>query len=152
MKLFFTSKVRKVVYTFTRSILVHTKQITDSVCHCLVRARIVFLKSLLLARTKQWNANVEVFVALCKCVCGAHITRFRLCSHISYNSNTLRPPRSERHLHFEQGQNRSEFINISDRNRFAITELERHCLENSRDDQNKRAFNNKYLSLSDFIR
>ena len=47
------AKVRRVVYTLRRSRLARTKQITESVIHCLAEAMIVFLNSKLLAHNKQ---------------------------------------------------------------------------------------------------
>ena len=60
-RLFVQANTRKNVYTITRSTFAHTNKNTDSVCHLLVKARIVFIPSKRLAHTKQCNANVDLF-------------------------------------------------------------------------------------------
>ena len=52
-RMFFFVKIRQAVYTITKSIIAHTREITYVVFHCLVMARIVCLKSKRLAFTKQ---------------------------------------------------------------------------------------------------
>ena len=64
----FLPQIWTVVYTCTRGNFAHTKQISDYVCHCLLMARIVFLKSKGLGVTKQWHAKVEV-LGPCSTVC-----------------------------------------------------------------------------------
>ena len=69
------------VYTFIRSICVHTNRNTDSVFHCLVQARFVFRKNKRLAITKQWDANVLVLWP-CANVSAAYIkNRFAVPTH-----------------------------------------------------------------------
>ena len=47
------AKVPNDVSMFTRSIIAHTKQITDCVSHCLVKARIVIMNNKPVASTEQ---------------------------------------------------------------------------------------------------
>ena len=83
---------KQVVYTPTKCIFAHTKNITYSVFHFLVMARNVFLKSQCLALP---NNEMEMLrrsnlTHICLwCASKAHV-KF---SHISRNSNTSRPPR-----------------------------------------------------------
>ena len=58
--IFCLAKDKTYVYAYTRSIFAHTRRHADYVFHCVVRARIAWLKSKRLALTKQWNAKVEV--------------------------------------------------------------------------------------------
>ena len=67
-----------------------------------------------------------------KCVCGEDIKH--MSSFHSFHET------QKRHAHCGLSdicmlsiQNRSEFISISDSNRLATSELERHCLQNSRE-------------------
>ena len=78
------------MYKFIRSIVAHTKQIACSIFHCLVWARIVCLKSTLLAHTKQWHANVEVFWPCGNVTVVIIWTRLLFFSHVM-NLNTVTP-------------------------------------------------------------
>ena len=75
------------------------------------------------------------FLAMRKCVCGEDIKRMSS-SHTFHESQIRYAHRGLSDICILSSQDRTEFISISDRNRFATAELEHHCPENRHDHLN----------------
>ena len=96
----------------------------------------MFNKRNRLAHTKQLNANVQVFVAMRKYVCAAHLTHVYIC-HTFRESQIRDSHRGLSDICILSSQNWLTFKSIYDSISIAAAELERHGVQNSRDNQYK---------------